>query len=174
MNNFSLSVAGLILTAFSAAISAQQPSMVNVKLVHADFAPIEGVSYDPVWPGPPRRAWLESDKKFFVLTAKLSHPAPEDFKFAFLIRENKTWDFDPEMSYVVVEFKKGDITAKGNFWLVCNREGRIQGTLGREFDGYGNLYAKPNAMVTDMTMDGWSLSESLTRNQHPVRCSLNK
>lgn len=174
MKKCRLSVAGSILAALAANVSAQQPSMVNVKLIHADFAPVEGVSYDPVWPGPPRRAWVDSDKKHYVLTAKLSHPAPEDFKYAFLIRENKTWDFDPIMSEVFVEFKKGDIAAKGNFWLVCNREGRIQGNLGREFDGYGNLYAKPNAMVTDMTTESWSLSESVTRNQHPVRCSTSK
>jgi len=33
--------------------------------------------------------------------------AYEDFKFSFLIRENKTWDFDPIMSDVFVDFKKG-------------------------------------------------------------------
>lgn len=174
MNKRRLSTMGLILTALAGTVSAQQASMVNVKLIHVDFSPIEGVSYDPAWFGPPRRAWMESDKKHFVLTVKLSHPAPEDFKFSFLIRENKTWDFDPILSDVFVDFKKGEVTAKGSFWLVCNREGRIQGNLGREFDGYGNLYVKPNAMVTDPSQDNWNISESVSRIQHPVRCAVSK
>lgn len=148
----------------------QAPGEISVKLIAADFSPEDGKSYDPKWPGPPRRAWTEADKKTYSLTAKLSAPAQEDFSVAFLVRENKTWDFDPVIASVIVQFARGDTVAQGTFWLVCNREGRIQGNLGRDFDGYGNLYLKANALVTDPLLDTWKFVISAPTITHQVHC----
>ncbi len=141
-----------------------------VKLISADFAPADGKSYDLKWPGPPRRPWSEADRKFFVVTATLSAPAPEEFSFAFVTKENKTWDVDPVLGSVVVAFAKGDTVAQGKFWLTCNRKGRIQGALGRDFDGYGNIYLYPGALVTDQNLDTWQFEVAARRMQHAVQC----
>lgn len=141
-----------------------------VKLISADFAPEEGKSYDLKWSGPPRRAWSEADRKFFVVTATLSAPAPEAFSFSFATKENKTWDVDPVLGSVVVTFAKGDTSAQGKFWLACTRKGTIQGELGRDFDGYGNIYLYPGALVTDQTLDTWQLEVAARRMQHAVQC----
>ena len=149
---------------------AQGQGDVTVKLISTDFSPEDGNSYNPKWAGPPRKPWVETDQKFYTLTAKLSAPAPEDFSVAFLVRENKTWDMDPVMASVIVNFAKGDMSAQGRFWLACTRDGRIQGNLGREFDGYGNLYAKANALVTDPILDTWKFVISAPTVPHPVQC----
>lgn len=141
-----------------------------VKLNTVDFAPEDGKAYEMKWPGPPRRPWSESDRKVFVVTATLSAPAPEDFSFAFTIKENKTWDVDPVLGSVIVKFARGDTSAQGKFSLVCNRKGRIQGELGRDFDGYGNLYLYPGDVVTDPTLESWQLEVAARRIQHAVRC----
>jgi len=168
-----LTLATMALTTFAGHALAQvtqAPGEISVKLIAADFAPEDGRSYDPKWPGPPRRAWTEADRKLYTLTAKLSIPAQEDFSVAFLVRENKTWDFDPVLASVIVSFARGDTSAQGTFWLVCNKEGRIQGNLGREFDGYGNLYLKANALVTDPLLDTWKFSISAPTIPHQVQC----
>ena len=169
----SLILATLVLTTFGGqglAQVTQAPGELSVRLIAADFAPEDGKSYDPKWPGPPRRAWTEADKKTYSLTAKLSAPAQEDFSVAFLVRENKTWDFDPVLASVIVNFVRGDTSAQGTFWLVCNKEGRIQGNLGREFDGFGNLYLKTNALVTDPLLDTWKFAISAPTITHQVHC----
>lgn len=141
-----------------------------VKLNSVDFAPDDGKSYDLKWPGSPRRPWSEADRKFFVVTATLSAPAPEAFSFAFVTKENKTWDVDPVLGSVVVTFAKGDTAAQGKFWLACTRKGTIQGELGRDFDGYGNIYLYPGALVTDQNLDTWQLEVTARRVQHAVQC----
>lgn len=171
MARLPVAVAALLLAAFAGTSVAQIGSgETTVRLVSADFAPEDGKTYDLKWPGPPHRAWREDDKRYYTLTARLSAPAQEDFSFAFLVKENKTWDLDPVMASVIVSFAKGDIEVQGRFWLVCNRDGRIQGNLGREFDGYGNLYLKANAPVTDLTLDTWKLAVSAPKIPHSVQC----
>lgn len=167
-----LAVAGLVLTSLAGHALAQVtqgPGEISVKLIAADFAPDDG-KYDPKWAGPPRRPWSETDKKIYSLTAKLSAPAQEDFSFVFLVKENKTWDLDPVLASVVVSFSRGDTTSQSRFWLVCNKEGRIQGNLGHEFDGYGNLYLKANALVTDPLLDTWKFAVSAPTVLHAVQC----
>ncbi|HPT50156.1 MAG TPA: hypothetical protein PLS67_12925 [Accumulibacter sp.] len=166
----SLALSTLLLSSLTALAQAPAATEVSLKLNAADFAPTEGKSFDPKWAGPPRKAWTEGDKKTYTLTARLSAPAQEDFSFAFLVKENKTWDLDPVLSSVIVKFNKGETVGQSSFWLVCTRDGRIQGNLGREFDGYGNLYLAANALVTDPLLDTWKLSVSIPTTPHPVQC----
>lgn len=173
MKRLFLALTALFLATFAnlgLAQIAQGQGELTVKMIAADFAPEDGNSYNPKWAAPPRKPWAETDQKFYALTAKLSAPAPEDFSVAFLVRENKTWDLDPVMASVIVSFAKGDMSAQGRFWLVCTRDGRIQGNLGREFDGYGNLYAKANALVTDPVLDTWKFVISAPTVPHAVQC----
>ncbi|MCM8595831.1 hypothetical protein [Accumulibacter sp.] len=165
-----VALALLVGLAADAALAQFGSTTRTVRLVSADFSPVEGNSYDLSWPGPPRRASSEADRRHFTLTAKLSEPAPEEISVAFLVRENKTWDFDPIISAVVVTFGKGETAAQARFWLVCNREGRIQGNLGHDFDGYGNVYLKVNASLTDPAAEMWKFSDSTSRVQHALQC----
>lgn len=175
MKNWSLLVVALYWAFHAGSSVAQQaaqgtPADLVVRLTSVDFAPEDGKSYELKWPGPPRRPWTDADKKTFVVTGSLSAPAPEDFSLAFLIKENKTWDIDPVLSAVVLNFKRGDTTTQNRFWLTCNKKGRIQGDLGRDFDGYGNLYLYSGSQLTDAVLDNWALEVVARRTQHAVQC----
>ncbi|HMW18492.1 MAG TPA: hypothetical protein PKN13_11975 [Accumulibacter sp.] len=161
------------LTCYASCILAQGVSSGQeyvVKLNSVDFVPEDGKSYDLRWPGPPRRPWTDADKRTFLVTATLSAPAPEDFSFAFSIKENKTWDVDPVLGSVILHFGRGSTSTQARFWLVCGRKGRIQGELGRDFDGYGNVYLYPGALVSDQSLDNWQFEVTARRIQHAVQC----
>ena len=138
---------------------------INVNFI--DFAPEDG-NYDLNWPGPPRRAWTESDKEYYKATIELSAPAPETFSLGFYVKEWGFWS-DEELGFFLATFNQGDTRSQPRFWLVCTKRGNVKGDIGKD-DQNAEVFLKSSGLASDINLDTWTWNITATRYYHDVNC----
>lgn len=140
----------------------------DVVVSSVDFKPVDG-RYDLNWPGPPRRAWTESDKEYYDATVKLEGNAPGKFALTFAIKADRTAWPDPELGAVTVTVPAGSSTGTARFWLVCTKKGKVKGSTGKDNDSHADVYLeKPSVAQTFGQAISWEYTAD--RKKHVVRC----
>jgi len=140
-----------------------------IKVTSVNFA-ADDDTFNLNWPGPPRRPWVEADKEYYTVTINLSAPAPEAFKFAYYVKENRRWWFDPSLGYLSASVALGASTAQGKFWLVCTKKGKVKGNLGKGDDSHAVVYLEDSGLSYERELDNWYYRYEAIRKEHTVRC----
>ena len=135
---FIICIFSILLILMPTGLKAQEP---YVRITFVDFQPEHG-NFDVNWPGPPRRAWTEADKKYYKARIELLEPAPCTITFFFWIKGDRTLWFDYNLGFFSATFPMGERIATPRFWLVCTKAGKVKGCDGKN-GNCARVYLEP-------------------------------
>lgn len=112
---------------------------------------------------------LNGETEVYDVTLELDG-APEDFKMAFYVKENRSWRKDPTFSRFPIVILSGHTDAQASFWLKCSAGGKLSGNVGTDNDGKAKIYLQSTGLIADVDLPNWTIDNVAPRIEHTVTC----